>query len=125
LLMGVFSRRLPEPNLQTDETFFAHATVCAEVDHQRPLVIDPEAPRWVPQARQQARATHLPQRRSRRATALLGREHPGDTVRTLVIGRHCPAPVSHPLTGAGTLHAGLGGRPPRYRAFEARRRCRR
>jgi anti-anti-sigma factor len=28
-------------NLNTNENFFAHATVCADIDHQRPLVIDP------------------------------------------------------------------------------------
>ena len=31
-------------NVSNNEHFFAHATQCADVDHQRPLVIDPEAP---------------------------------------------------------------------------------
>ena len=31
-------------NVSNNEHFFAHATQTADVDHQRPLVIDPEAP---------------------------------------------------------------------------------
>jgi anti-anti-sigma factor len=34
----------PRTNVNAHETFFAHATQCADVDHQRPLVIDPEPP---------------------------------------------------------------------------------
>ena len=46
-------------NVSTNEYFFAHATQCADVDHQRHLVIDPEA-RWIGASGQAAGASDAP-----------------------------------------------------------------
>jgi anti-anti-sigma factor len=45
-----------DANVRTTENFFAHATECADVDHQRPLVIDREAP-WMGASGQAAGAS--------------------------------------------------------------------
>ncbi len=48
-------------NVSTNENFFAHDAQCADVDHQRPLVINPEAP-WMGASGQAADASdaHTP-----------------------------------------------------------------
>jgi hypothetical protein len=46
-------------NQSTNENFFAHVMQCADVDHLRPLVIDPEAP-WMGAFGQAAGASDAP-----------------------------------------------------------------